>query len=60
MDFRVYMLLVGLLIAIFGVIGWFVLSASFRAHERRRRSLENRWRLRQRWEAETADGIGQH
>jgi biopolymer transport protein ExbB/TolQ len=39
MDFRVYMLLIGLLIAIFAVIGYFVLSASFRSHERRRKFL---------------------
>jgi len=36
-----------------------VLAASFRSQERRRRSLENRWRLRQRWESEISDGLGQ-
>ena len=59
MDFRIYMLLIGLLIAVVAVTGWFVLAASFRSQERRRRSLENRWRLRQRWESEIADGLGQ-
>jgi hypothetical protein len=58
MDIRIYMLLIALLIAVFALIGWFVLSASFRAHERRRKALDSRWRMRQRWEAGSVDGFG--
>lgn len=59
MDYRVYMLILALFIAVFMVIGYFVLTASIRAHERRRRMLDSRWRNRQAWDAENA-GLGQH
>jgi len=38
MDPGIYMLLVGLLIAVFVVIGFFALAVTFRAHDRKRRN----------------------
>jgi hypothetical protein len=58
MDLRVYMLLLALLIAIFAIIGYLVVSASFRSHDRRRHALENNLRMRQHWDADSPDSFG--
>jgi len=52
------MLFIALLIAIFAIIGYVVVSASFRAHDRRRRAMAHGWRMRQRWDTDSPDGFG--
>ena len=57
-DFVVYMWVIGILMAMVAVVGFFVVVASFRRHNRRREETTPDSPSRHPWDADSADSFG--
>ena len=57
-DFVAYMWVIGILMVAVAVVGYFVVSASLREHNRRREERMTDARSRQTWDAESPRNFG--